>query len=107
MRLSARLFRALGWCAAVIGASAAPFIAIAGVEGDDAGARGFVVTTVTGLFLGGAILAGTAGLTRPAGAAAALRLAFYGWLLVPLLAAPPLAATAGGAVQACSRPMRR
>ncbi|MGJ3232375.1 MAG: potassium transporter TrkG [Oceanicaulis sp.] len=99
MRLSPRLFRALGWCAAVIGASAAPFIALASLEGDAVAVRGFFVTTVLGLFLGGTILAGTARLTRPAGAAAALRLAFYAWVLTPLLAAPPLAG-AGGAVSA-------
>jgi trk system potassium uptake protein TrkH len=99
MQLSPRLFRALGWCALVTGASAGPFIGLAGLDGDDAAARGFVITTVSGLFIGGAILAGTANLERPAGAAAALRLAFYGWLLVPLLAAAPLAASAGGAVQ--------
>ena len=90
MRLSPRLFRALGWCSAVIGASAAPFIAFAGLEGAEDAARGFFITAVLGLFVGGAVLAGTARLTRPAGAAAALRLAFYGWLLTPLLAAPPL-----------------
>jgi trk system potassium uptake protein TrkH len=99
MQLSPRLFRALGWCALVTGASAGPFIGLAGLEGDDAAARGFVITTVIGLFIGGAILAGTARLQRPAGAAAALRLAFYGWLLVPLLAAAPLVPGAGGAIE--------
>ncbi|MEQ8405265.1 MAG: potassium transporter TrkG [Oceanicaulis sp.] len=99
MRLSPRLFRALGWCALLIGASAAPFIAIAGLEGALDAARGFFVTAVLGLFMGGAVLAGTARLTQPAGAAAALRLSLYAWALTPLLAAPPLAAAAGGAVE--------
>lgn len=98
MRLSPRLFRALGWCALVIGVSAAPFTGLAALEGDDAGARGFFVSAVIGLFTGGAILAGTNRLIRPAGAPAALRLAFYAWIFTPLLAAPPLAAASGGAV---------
>ncbi|MFP4518305.1 MAG: potassium transporter TrkG [Oceanicaulis sp.] len=98
MRLSPRLFRALGWCALVIGASAGPFVALAGLEGDEAAARGFFSTAVVGLFVGGLVLAGTARLTQPAGAAEALRLSFYAWVLTPLLAAPPLAAGAGGAI---------
>lgn len=95
MALSPRLFRALGWCALMIAGLAVLFIPIALVEGDDAAARGFFLTALSGGFAGGVAVAGTAGVTSSAGASAALRLALYGWLTMPLLAAAPLASASG------------
>lgn len=95
MKWSPRFFRALAWCALFISAAAAPFILFAGLEGRADIARGFTVTVVLGVFLGGVTLAGTRKVHSPAGASAALRLALFGWLLSPLLAAPPLVAATG------------
>lgn len=95
MALSPRLFRALGWCALIIASLAVLFIPIALVEGDLAAARGFFLTALSGGFAGGVAVAGTAGVTSSAGASAALRLALYGWLVMPLLAAGPLASASG------------
>ncbi|WP_440959789.1 TrkH family potassium uptake protein [Oceanicaulis sp. LC35] len=78
-----------------ISAAAAPFILFAGLEGRADIARGFTITLVLGAFLGGVTLAGTRNVHAPARASAALRLAFFGWLLSPLLAAPPLVAATG------------
>lgn len=90
MTLSPRMFRALAWCALLVAGSALPFIGFAFLEGADAVARGFFFTLVAGGFSGGVILMATRGAGRPARASAALRLAFFGWLLIPLLAAAPL-----------------
>lgn len=95
MPWSPRFFRALAWCAIFISAAAAPFILFAGLEGRADVARGFTVTVVLGAFLGGVTLAGTRKIHSPARASAALRLALFGWLLTPLLAAPPLVAATG------------
>ena len=89
------MIRALGWCALAIGAGAAPVGAIAATESSPEILRGFFITAALSLFLGGLLLAGTARLSRPAGPGAALRLAFYGWVLIPPLAAPPLIASTG------------
>jgi trk system potassium uptake protein TrkH len=90
MALSPRMFRALAWCAVMVALAALPFVAFALLEGAQDAARGFFFTAIAGGFSGGVILAGTRGADSPAGAPAALRLALYGWLLVPLLAAAPL-----------------
>ncbi len=95
MALSPRLFRALGWSALIIAGLAGLFIPLALIEGDLAAARGFFFTAVAGGFAGGVAVAGTAGVRSSAGASAALRLALYGWLSMPLLAAAPLAAASG------------
>ena len=95
MKWSPRFFRALAWCAVFISAAAAPFVLFAGLEGQAEVARGFTVTVVLGVFLGGVTLAGTRKVQSPAGASAALRLALFGWLLTPLLASPPLVAATG------------
>lgn len=95
MPLSPRLFRALAWCALFIAIAAAPFILFAALEGRDDVARGFMITAFGGLFLGGLVIAGTGQVVRPAGASAALRLSLFGWLLTPVLAAPPLVAATG------------
>lgn len=92
------MFRALAWGLLALGASAAPFALFAAAEGEEAVMRGFFVTAAAGIFVGGATLAGTASLNRPAGAAAALRLAFYGWLVAPLFASPPFIMATGGSV---------
>ncbi|PWE17193.1 hypothetical protein DDZ18_05725 [Marinicauda salina] len=97
MRLSPRLFRALGWCFVILGASAAPFAGLAALEGAAAVSRGFAVTAALGLFTGGVALAGTQASRRAAGPHDAMRLVFYGWALTPLIAAPPLIAAAGSA----------
>ena len=95
MTLSPRLFRALGWCALVFAGLGAAFAPLALLEGDAEAARGFFFTAVAGGFCGGVAVAGTAGVKSSAGASAALRLALYGWLLMPLLAAAPFAAASG------------
>ncbi|WP_430432176.1 potassium transporter TrkG [Oceanicaulis sp.] len=95
MKWSPRFFRALAWCMIFISLAALPFILFAGLEGRGDIARGFTVTVAIGAFIGGIVLAGTGRVNRPAGASAALRLAFFGWVLVPLLAAPPLIAATG------------
>ncbi|KAA5804783.1 hypothetical protein F1654_01925 [Alkalicaulis satelles] len=94
-----RLIRALGWCALFIGAAAIPFIFFAWAEGAPHEARGFFLTALAGLFMGGVSLAGTVNASGPAAASASLRLALLAWLLTPLLAAPPLAAGAGGVIE--------
>ena len=99
MPWSPRFFRALAWCAIFISAAAAPFILFAGLEGRAEVARGFTVTVMLGAFLGGVTLAGTRKIHSPARASAALRLALFGWLLTPLLAAPPLVAATGSLPQ--------
>ena len=90
MPLSPRMFRALAWCALLIALAALPHVAFALAEGATDAARGFFFTAIAGGFSGGVILAGTRGAHTPARASAALRLAFLGWVLVPLLAAAPL-----------------
>jgi trk system potassium uptake protein TrkH len=98
MALSPRLFRALGWCALIIAGLAAAFTPLALLEGDANAARGFFFTAVAGGFAGGVAVAGTARVKSSAGASAALRLAFYGWLILPPLAAAPLTAASGSLV---------
>lgn len=95
MTLSPRLFRALGWCALIVAGLAAAFIPLAWLEGAADAARGFFFTAVAGGFLGGVAVAGTRGVKTSAGPSAALRLALYSWLTMPLLAAAPLAAGSG------------
>jgi len=95
MKRSPRLLRALGWCALIIGAVSAPFSVFAMMEGALPVARGFLLSAFGGCFIGGLVLTATNGLQRPAGASSALRLCFYGWVLIPVLAAPPLAAASG------------
>ncbi len=90
MALSPRMFRALAWCALTVALSALPFVAFAHLEGAPAAARGFFFTAIAGGFTGGVILAGTRGADTPARASAALRLALFGWLMIPLLTAAPL-----------------
>ncbi len=90
MTLSPRMFRAMAWCAILVAGAALPFILMASLEGAREEARGFFFTFVSGGFVGGVILAATQGSTRPARASAALRLAFLGWLIIPVLAAAPL-----------------
>ena len=97
MAVSPRLISALGWCWASVGACAPPFAFAAAAAGEAEIARGFAVTAATGLFLGGLALSAARGSRRPAGTATSLRLLLYGWATTPLLAAPPLAAAAGGA----------
>lgn len=95
MALSPRMFRALAWCALMIALAALPFVGFALLEGARDAARGFFFTAIAGGFAGGVILAGTRGADAPAAASAALRLALYGWALVPLLAAAPLILVTG------------
>lgn len=95
MTLSPRMFRAMAWCALLIAGAALPFIGLAFLEGAEAEARGFFFTFVAGGFVGGVVLAATQGSTRPARASAALRLAFLGWLIMPVLAAAPLILATG------------
>jgi len=90
MTLSPRMFRALAWCALLVAGAALPFIGFAFLEGAQDVARGFFFTLVAGGFSGGVVLAATQGAGRPARASAALRLALFGWLLIPLLGAAPL-----------------
>lgn len=75
-----------------------PFIGFAHLEGTPEIARGFFFTFVAGGFTGGVILAATQGSNRPARASAALRLAFFGWLIMPLLASAPLITATGSPV---------
>lgn len=96
MSLSARMFRALGWCWLTIGLAALPFILIAAAEGAGAAARGFAASAGLGIFAGGLVLAATQGAGGRAGPPAALRFALYGWLTTPLIAIPPLAVAAEG-----------
>jgi trk system potassium uptake protein TrkH len=84
------MFRALGWCSGVVGGSALGFTAFALIEGETNLASRFLFTGLVGSFLGGLALAGTQHISRPAGPAAALRLALLGWIFMPVLAAPPL-----------------
>ena len=84
------MIRALGWCASIIGASALVFTGFALIEQQADLASRFLLTSLIGLFCGGMVLLGTQALTQPAGPAAALRLALLSWLIMPLLAAPPL-----------------
>lgn len=95
MALSPRLFRALGWSALIIAGLAALFVPVALMEGDEDAARGFFFTALAGGFTGGVAVAGTAGVESAARASAALRLSLFGWVLIPLLAAAPLATAVG------------
>jgi trk system potassium uptake protein TrkH len=95
MALSPRLFRALGWSALILAGFAAVFTPLALLEGESDAARGFFLTAVAGGFAGGVAVAGTRGVTSSAGASAALRLALFGWLIMPLLAAAPLVTAEG------------
>ncbi len=95
MALSPQLFRTLAWCAVFVSTAAAPFILFAVLEGRTDVAHGFVVTVVVGLFAGGVVLIGANNTTGHANAGVALRLALSGWLLIPILAAPPLVAASG------------
>jgi len=95
MALSPRLFRALGWAALILAGFAALFTPLALLEGELDAARGFFFTAVAGGFGGGVAVAGTTGVTSSAGASAALRLALFGWILTPLLAAAPLVTAEG------------
>ena len=95
MTLSPRLFRALGWSALVIAGLGAVFTPLSLLEGEPDAARGFFFTAVCGGFVGGVAVAGTRGVNSSAEASAALRLAFYGWLTMPLLAAAPLVTAEG------------
>lgn len=89
------MIRSLGWCWLVVGAAAAPFLALAVALGEADAARGLGLTSVVGVFLGAVIVAATRGVDTPASAPAALRLALLGWLTCPILAAPSLAPAAG------------
>ncbi len=92
--LSPRLFRALGWCWLIIGASAAPFLIWSALTGEGTLARGFAATLGLGVFAGGFTLAATRGADRPASPEAGLRLALAGWVSSPVIAWPALAASA-------------
>lgn len=84
-----RLIRALGLCWLALGLSAIFFLFWAISEGEGDAARGFALTFVVGVFLGGMTWILTQGLGSPARASSALRLAFFGWITLPCLAAAP------------------
>ncbi len=100
MRPSPRTIRALGWSWLIIGLAALPFIAYAALIGEAAAARGLGATCLTGVFVGGAVLAATRGLGTGVRAPAALRLLMLGWLTGPLIAAPSFGLVSDGPVEA-------
>lgn len=95
MAISPRLVRALGWCALSLASLALVFIPFAALEGARSGLTGLAVTAVVSGFLGGIAVAGTHGVGVIAGASSALRLCLLGWILIPMLAAPPLIVASG------------